>query len=370
MTDIPTPIYFSRTSAEKDEYCKRAGYYLSVFGERGIVPAVSGWDLVFGNICHAAVEQLATIGSIDYAAVRAKTLAEASKVHNPLPAEAYTALAEGLLRGFALTIWPRLMQEYDVYQTEQDCAWEIEPGVWFLFRQDLVLRNKFSGSLTYYEYKTTSTTSADWIASWNKSIQLHSSMYAIREHLGTQIDYAIVQGLYKGYKDKKTGVMVSPMTKGWVNRQLAMTPEYSYEYQRARGWEGFSTFQEFPDLKSWVNNMPPEKLSEQFPQTAPITPRDDIAKKFFRQQLIREKEVLEVKQRLQQSTDLDEITYLLDKHFKQNFTKCQPAYGGWPCEYREICWQGWVEADPLGSGLFVPRYPHHQAEAKALGLEP
>lgn len=362
------PVYFSRTSAERDEYCKRARYYLECFGERGIVPIQSGWDLVFGNIIHAAVEQLAKVGYIDFDGVRTSTLAEAGKVFNTLPSQAWASLAEGLLRGFCLTVWPRLMEEYEVYHTEQDCAWEIEPNVWFMFRQDLVLKNKFNGQLVYYELKTTSSAANDWIASWAKSIQLHSSMYAIKQHLGVDIEYAIIQGLYKGYADRKSGMRVSPMTQGYVDRQYAMTPRYSFKYERGREWEKFSTFNEWPTLTNWVNQMPKDQLSEQYPQTTPIAPRPLIAQVFFRQQLIREREIMEARLELQSCTDMDRITYLLDRHFKQNFNKCQQAYGNSPCDYIHICWQPWVEADPLGSALYKPRTPHHQSERDYYGI--
>lgn len=342
---------FSYTRCAKDEDCRRARYYSREFGGTGIVPVQSGWNIIYGNIIHKALESLAKTGTVDYKSIKAEVEATGSEIYNLATIRDWAALAEGQVRGFVRCVWPNLLAEYEIFDTERWIVWDVEPGYRFRARQDLLLKNKFDGHLCYVDYKTSSSYKPQWVASWAKSPQLHSSMYALKMAEGVQVQRAIVIGLYKGYQDEKNGIQRSIFTYSYCNREYSMIPEYAYEYKRAKGWEMFSIGEEFEDQEQWIANMPLEKLTEQYPQTGPIFARDDIAEKYFRQQLIREKEVDEAIKRLHESTSVEEITRILDTHFKQNFSKCEPAYG-YKCEYANLCWQPWVEADPLGSGLY------------------
>lgn len=344
----PKPLrYFSYSRAAKDEHCERALYYHSEWGGTGLEAVSTGWDLVFGNFQHKYLNQLALNGSIDYTLVRKEVYDEALKAGlGPFLAQDYTAVAEGQLRAFTRYIWPRWLHDYSIRETEAMRQWEVSAGYVFRFRQDILLQSKVDGHLMYPDYKTTSSNSPQWIASWAKSVQLHSSMYAMRKGYGIEINRAVVPGFYKGYKDKKDGSLRSVYAYGYVNREYPMNPQYSYEYTRSRGWEKFSTFDEFPDLSQWVANMPEHIIAEQFPTTGPIFPRNDIAEKYFKQQMIRQGEIAEAVVLLQSSTSVAEVNDILDKYFRQDFSNCEPAYG-YPCEFRNICWIPWVEADPI-----------------------
>lgn len=346
--------FFSNSRVEADERCHRERYLGSEWGGTGLEPVMAGWDLKFGNIIHSWLKVLAIDGDIDFIAVRVQTLAAAEEV-GLSDAREWAALAEGLLRGFVKTVWHRWMKEYDIIEAERLRKWEVEQGYVFRFIQDLLVKNKFDESITYIDYKTTSSDDPKWIASWAKSPQLHSSMHSLIK-LRIPVQGVIVQGLFKGWKDKKTHKQTSIMTRGWVNREYAMSPQYSYTYQKSKGWEVFSTYDEFDNLESWVANMPIEILSAQYPQTAPIFPRADMAEKYFRQQLIREKEVDKAMEALANpiNNDIGIINNILDEHFKQNFSHCQPAWG-YSCQFKDLCWTQWIEADPLGSGQFRRR---------------
>lgn len=349
--------YFSHSRAESDSYCNRKRFLGSEWGGTGLEPIQGGWDLKFGNIIHAYLDKQAMGAGFGYDEVRNNVLSAASETLSEALSKDYAALAEGLLRGFVKTIWPGWMKEYDVVETERLRSWEVEPNHIFRFKQDILLRAKVSGELVYPDYKTTSSDSPQWIASWTKSPQLHSSMYALEQGYGLTVNHAFVQGFYKGWKDKKNGRLGSIFAKGWVNRQYPMSPSYSYTYKREKGWEPFSTFDEFDDLAYWVNNMPAEILAEQFPRTAPIYPRAEIGETYFRQQMYREREVagalIDLASPPIVGLTVDDI---LDEYFPQDFHKCTPAYG-FDCEFKDLCWTPWIEADPLGSGLFKQRTP-------------
>lgn len=344
---------FSYTRCEADETCRRKRYLSREWGGTGLSAVTQGWALVHGNIVHAALEQLAKSGHIDLKSVREKVKEQAAlSGFDVIGQRDWAGLVEGQLIGFQRAVWPNLMAEYEILDAERWITWEPSPGYKFRARQDLLLKNKFDGHILYVDYKNTSSTTPDWIASWNKSVQLHSSMYALRQSEGINVERGIVIGLSKGYNDKKKKLQRSPFNYGYANREFSMSPQYSYEYQRSRGWEMFSTIDEFEDLENWVANMPVPLLTEQFPQTGPIFCRDDIAAKWFRQQLIREAEVDEAAQLLQTSTNVEEIEAILDKYFRQNFSHCDPAFG-YSCSFQNLCWIPHVESDPLGSGQFI-----------------
>ncbi len=364
---MPELRYFSHSRCDTDESCRRHRYLSSEWGGTGLSPTNAGWDLVYGNLIHSHLDGLAKTGGIDYIAARMECYKAAVDAGiGMLIARDWSAMAEGHLRGFVKNVWPRWMKEYDIVEAEKMRSWDaLTADPWygadssvqqvfrFRYRQDILLRNKFNGQLTYIDYKTTSSDDSKWVASWSKHPQLHSSAYAMAQN-GINIDQMLVQGLYKGWKDKKTGGPTSIFCKGWVNRQFSMMPEYSYTYQRSKGWEAFSTADEFDDLSEWVANMPADILLKQFPCTGPIMPRMDIGKEWFAQQLIREVEVAEAASKLQSAQSQDEVDQILRRYFKQNLTKCQPSFG-YECEMKNICWVPSVGADPLASGEFKRR---------------
>lgn len=353
--------YFSYTRAEKDATCKMQRYLSTEWGGTGMDAVDTGWDRLFGNVQHGFLQTLALTGTIDYVKVRETVLKACQDVGlNHISARDWAAISEGQLRGFVRHIWPHWMAEYDIIETEKLRAWECAPGYIFRYRQDILLRNKYDGHIRYPDYKTTGSDDPKWIASWAKSPQLHSSMYAIKQQ-GVDVQHSIVPGLYKGYRDRKTGVQRSIFAYGWVNREYVTVPEYSYEYKRGKGWELFSTFEEFPDLDQWIAKMPSEILSAQFPTTGPIFLNEKIGETYFRQQLIREKDVAEGMFLLETAPSVEAIQAILDRYFPQSFSKCDPAYG-FKCDYMPYCWQPWVEADPLGSKLFVRRNTDHETE--------
>ncbi len=354
--------FFSHSRAEADSYCKRKRFLGSEWGGTGLEPTLGGWDLKFGNIIHSALDALAGSGAVNFDAVRTQTYETALTYLNPDQAKDYATLAEGMLRGFAKNVWPLWMKDYDVVETENLRRWEVEPDHIFRFKQDILLKAKETANLVYVDYKTTSSDSPQWMASWTKSPQLHSSMYALRQGYGIEVNHAFVQGLYKGYKDRKNNRLSSIFCRGWVNREYPMSPQYSYTYQRSKGWEPFFTFDEFDDLSGWIGNMPPEILAEQFPRTGPIYPRADVGEIYFRQQMFREREVraaLELMEAEQEDQGDDFIRNMMDSMFPQDFHKCTPPYG-FSCEFESICWTPWIANDPLGSGQFIQRTPQQE----------
>jgi len=352
MSETKPLRLFSYTRASSDEECRRKRYLSREWGGTGLQCIRDAWPLLHGNLVHKALEDYAKTSTVDFTALRA-TVRQAAldSGMDQIAARDWAALVEGQVRGFIRSVWPLLMAEYDLVEAEKWIELDCPGGFKFRARQDLLLKSKFDGHYCMVDYKNTSSTKPQWIASWGRSVQMHSSLYAINHSADIHVERCIVIGLSKGYKDEKLNTQRSIFNYGWVNREFGMVPQYSYEYQRSRGWELFSTAEEFSDLEEWVAKMPKELLSQQFPQTAPIMYREDIASEWFAQQLIREAEVANASEALQKATTVDDIKGILRAHYKQNFSHCKPAYG-YGCEFEELCWIPHIEADPVGSGLF------------------
>lgn len=345
---------FSYTRSSADEECQRKLYLSREWGDTGLSPIKEGWNLVYGNIIHKALEEFAKSGKMDLQWAIKEVQTQAPKAgYDATSTQDWCMLAVGHLMGFEQVVWPGLMNEYEIVSTEKWIEYEAKKGFLFRARQDLLLRNRFDGHLCYVDYKTTSSTKPQWIKSWNKSVQLHSSMYAMQKTTPYKVERAVVIGFYKGWKDDKKNIPCrSPLTYGYVNREFQMNPQYSYEYKAGKAWELMQVYSEFEgDPAPWIQKMPHPTLTEQFPMTGPIFARDDIAETWFRQQLIREQEISDAIVKLKSSTSLEEIQNILDTHFRQNFGKCDPSFG-YGCEFEPYCWIPHVSADPLNSGYF------------------
>lgn len=352
MSETKPLRLFSYTRAASDHECEYKRYLSREWGGTGLQLLRESWALLHGNIVHKALEEFAKTSSVDFTALRVKTRQAAlDGGMDQISARDWAALVEGQVRGFIRHVWPSLMAEYDLVEAEKWIELDFPGGFKFRARQDLLLRSKFDGHYCMVDYKNTSSIKPQWIASWGRSVQMHSSLYAINHSSDIKVDRFMIIGLYKGYKDEKLNTQRSIFNYGWVNREFGMVPQYSYEYQRSKGWELFSTAEEFSDLSEWVAKMPPTLLSEQFPLTVPIFYREDIASEWFKQQLIREAEVADASEALQKATSVEEIDNILRKSYRQNFSHCKPAWG-YSCEFEELCWIPHIKGDPLGSNLF------------------
>jgi hypothetical protein len=203
--------------------------------------------------------------------------------------------------------------------------------------------------------------------------------------------------LVKGGKAKETveGEWVagdSPLIKGWYNLEGG-TKRYAHSYYFpnpnnksgksviGRSWQPFNVWEEM-DVKEWIEllsatvqdhetglqvlEMQPEcgdVLKEQVITPPEVWIKDGDIKNTLVQIRVEEEKIL--------ISD----TKNLDIDFPQNRNACM-AMGN--CEFIPICflkdwkWEGVdtkVRTDPIGSGLFTWRKPHHKAEAEALSVE-
>lgn len=355
-------ILWDRSRATRDWECERARYLNYEFSGRGIVPEAEAYELAFGTAAHTAIANIAQghlAGDIDIDRIAVDAanavrdhLAKAGKLADFVNEQ--SCLIEGMIRGFHLHMWPRLMAQYPkILAIEQEMSYAFGATL-FMAKPDLVVADT-EGAVVYLEMKTTSSKKEEWINSWNSAIQLHATSRAIEASLGEAIGAVQVIGLYKGWLNY--GKQGSPFC--YAYRRNGSPPfskdEVSYEYKA--GFRRNPVWEQEGGVKSWVASMPMEVLSNQFPCTPPIFVRDDLVERFFHQRNIREQEI-QMALTLLDGMPADDQIQLLDTAFPQNFSKCRPSWGH-SCPYEIIC-HGSI-SDPLKAG-FLPRVSHHLIE--------
>lgn len=261
--------------------------------------------------------------------------------------------AHALLEGFFQVVWPAWMTQYDPVSVEQELEMTVQ-GVTFMVRPDLLLRDKKTGDLWYPDFKTFTSWNN---RKWDWSLQQQLTLLAAEEALGTPITGAWVQGLGKGSGRK--GVLYHPLVYGYRHPGTPGVTDPTFGTKRRTGFERFNTT-EYPDggLPGWIAQLQkkePEMVAKCFPRTSPL---------FLKTHLMR-KEILPQIARREREIHLLRSTYgeNPDAHraqFPMIMSQCETGYGR--CQFFEACHVKPIRTDPINSGLYTPRRPHHFAE--------
>jgi len=365
----PTPTepikLYSRSHAVADWTCPRRRYLNYELGGTGIVSKELSLELFLGTVLHDGLAAIATQfkekGKVDIDEIASQSAMDVravlGEVANPEWAKEQAALVEGLLRGFNRHTFPILMQLYPtIIAIEQEVSYEHD-GLVFMAKPDLVVANH-QDEVTYLEYKSTSSKKDQWIQSWNTAVQLHSTSKAIESTLGVEVSNVQVVGLYKGYIDRY-GKQYTPICYGYKRNGVPPFNKDEIAYDYKPGFKRTPTWELEGGVKKWIEGMPSEVLSDQFPFTPPIPINEDLVQTFFRQRGIREFEIYEAL-KVTEDEELPESmrAQFMDAFFPQRWDQCSPAWGH-ACPYKKIC-HGRIE-NPLEAGFQI-RESHHEAE--------
>jgi hypothetical protein len=366
-----------RTRTVTDWKCPRARYWGYEYRGRGVVRNGNSIELFMGITLHDALASIASATlrgfdvDIDQLAADAFKQMYQELVDPMVPdsvefAREQGTLVEGILRGFYGHVWPILMDRYDIVCTEEEMEWPLDDAGEFVFmtKPDLIVEDKREGTLIYLEYKSTSSKKENWINSWDTAVQLHSSIKATERTLGRGVDGVQIIGMYKGYESY--GKQSSPFCYAYMKRGNPPFTQDQVAYDYKAGFRRSPTWELEGGTKKWVEDMPQNILASQFPMTPVISVNDDLVEAFFRQRLVREREIANAVGELYHPDspgNYDED--IMDRAFPQKFDQCVPSFG-WGCQYKKLC-HGFVQ-DPLEEG-YVLREPHHQQEREQMGLE-
>lgn len=348
-------MLLDRSGGETADRCAMAYWHNRIACDGGIVPVDTSPHLEVGRDVHEDLQAIATLEDISAENIGrivehglVEALAGSSELDQVAKEVAYRRF--GWAAAFALFIEPRIRELYENESVEGELILDREP-LWIPVTPDRVLRSRQTGKRVYREYKSTISSSGKWLGSWRRAPQLHLGMAAIEED-GMEIAYAQVMGLMKG--QVRDGRLAHPYVWGYRN---TATGKWSHDYQQARGsnWSPAPVWEYPGGLVEWVVNCGADTASQQFPHTEPI---------FLNRPLV-DSYVARWTAQLAQWGTVEELC----KHdanaravfFPQRTGQCEPPFGD-PCPYRMACWNAAVNADPLGSGHYVKRVPHHEVE--------
>jgi hypothetical protein len=179
--------------------------------------------------------------------------------------------------------------------------------------------------------------------------------------------YITYSPLIRGYK------LITPTEVRYSHSWFYPNPENkSGKSAIGKGWEPFNVWESDISIKQWVEMLASGSVQ---PECGDIIKQQVITPvEYFRAEGEIGEAIEEVKAqeaRIKGAVNLVEIAIgqddqteyssLLSRYFPHVRKHCEFHFGG-PCEYKALCWKPEVTQDPVGSGLYQIRTPHHEAE--------
>lgn len=296
-------------------------------------------------------------------------------------------LLEGLVRAWNAVRLPALRREYDVVDVEKEIAWDVTPDIRLMVRMDAVLRRKVDGLLFVKDYKTVSAIYDDFGKKFEHDSQLLCYTLAAEAIYGEPIGGLLMEGVIKG-KRAKDRASYSPY-RDEIIQQSALCYAFKsptkdgfplYERSWSRGAEKIPVWEMPGGIERWLaTEWSPLDMQELFVTPLAIKPMRRDLERWQRQTIAQE---LRIQQDVAEAEGLfnalltctdddetaekiwDQYQRVLDSLFPQNHNHCF-RYFGYPCAMERLCFTEAVENDPLNSGFYETRIPHHPTEDEA-----
>lgn len=197
--------------------------------------------------------------------------------------------------------------------------------------------------------------------------------------MGVLMIYMLKGKRYESYSKPGLWEQHSPLIRGY--RKLVGT-EYEYagslwydnpsnksgKGKLGKGWEPFNIWEseEVGFIKGWIhkaanNELGQDIIGQSFKIPAPYFRRQEHLDSWFRQTLAIEEEIKGKEKFVRNaSNEFNKPTpQLLDIYFQQARKHCHYPTD---CSYLDICYNNEIFNDPIGSGKFIYRMPHHIRE--------
>jgi len=372
-------ILTDRSRIETDWACQRKRYWLTEHQRTGIVPATQHPALALGIVVHHGLEEgikhMHEMDTLGYPETWEMEKTEEWKLLN----DDQQDTARAMVIGFFLTIWPQWMKQYKPIAVEQEMTMALDvenypdlnrlgdgtdQTVTVMARPDLILEDKTTGDLWYPDFKTFSNYFDP--KRWMWSLQQQLTMEMAEKNLGRPLAGAWIQGLSKG--SGRRGTIYHALVYGYRHPGAAGVSEPTFGTKRRSGFERFNT-KEYPHggVEGWIRQLmkkDPELITKNFPQSQPLFLQSHLMKELKQQIYERENKIHALQHQAQFeignhiATEKDHMSA-----FPLNITQCESIFGR--CAYFDACHVNAIRQDPIGSGAFVPRVPHHALEREA-----
>lgn len=436
-----------RSAVESYQDCPRLRYNQFHYNGIGLVKVAKSVPLVTGTVVHKGVEVIgraiiqgkpididdAVMAAVEQYVRECESVGFTGKGMENDRQQSFTfreqkALAEALIRVWALIELPNILNRYKILAVER----EIEPlniieDIKFLARVDMELQELNSGDYYNYSLKTIKTWGEKQDDSYRDDLQSLTEMWAVEQdslrtneavrdictHLeflklaskipsnnadkiieylsknflpskkimGTRFCF-LIKGARKkpDYSEDSLYITYNPLIRGykyispdgiqyahsWRYRNLENKSGFS---TLGRGWTPFNVWESDISIKDWIYNLSQGNIQPEAGNAigqAIITPAEyfrdelelDIA---IREIQAQERYILQGLQILDTEDDVVELIDAMAQFFPHRRQRCQWIFGD-RCPYYEMCWQPEVSRDPIESGLYEIRKPHHSTE--------
>lgn len=275
------------------------------------------------------------------------------------------ALAEGLAMVWTLKRLPLLLEEYRIVATEEEHEVSLGDGLVLMSRPDGVLERLSDGEyLAGPEFKTTGWMSTDYIEQWRFATQILSHTIDVEATCGKKPVGVQMEFLYKGGKRRAedgTYTYYSPLVRAYRMKNEFGGWEYGFDSAlgRKRDWEAFEPY--VMGMDAWINHLPDEEVEKMLFST--VIYRDDRElERWKRQMMVRQSGVRDaVKELTQGHMTAEAADNVMAKVFPARLDHfCFSNMYHKKCSYLDVCFNR-ID-DPIGSGAFVERTPHHSGE--------
>ena len=337
-----------RTSIEADEKCGQKRWWFLHEEGRGIVPAKEPLALRDGIAIHEALASILTNSAL--------SLPEMPVDADQGDLESW-ARQVGWMVAFHEWVWPEWFAPfYDIVDIEKELVIE-RSDLWVAYTPDVVMRQKAApNKLVVLDFKSVGIQGKEWHESWPYAIQMHLNQRGVAEEYNEPVSHALVVGLSKG--QPRDGKLRHPYVWAYSDGD-SWSSEWKRNWNLRPVWEYGSGGAE--GVKEWVLLLGREVGLEQFPVSLPIVEDQALVEELLVQRAQRESEVqLYLHHRLIMSDEDRKRSHAYI--FPKRYSHCKPSFGS-ACPYLHACWNGDVGADPLGSGIYVRRIPHHDVES-------
>lgn len=275
------------------------------------------------------------------------------------------ALAEGLTRAWTLIRLPYFLENYEIVSVEEEHEVPFGEGQVLLSRLDGVLKRKSDGELFVGpEFKTTGWMSDDYIESFRYSTQTLSQGLDVLHTQGQLPAGVMMEFLYKGMKKKDTNgeyVYYSPLVRAYrmVDEFGGETYGFDSSLGRKKDWKPFDTFT--MGMGNWIPQIPLEILQNILFNTTVYRSEKEldewklqcrIRQAFIQHGIVKLSE---------EHPTLEAADELMATYFPARLDQfCYSNQYKKKCPYLDICYHS-ID-DPIGSGQYVERTPHHEGE--------
>jgi hypothetical protein len=288
-------------------------------------------------------------------------------------------LVEGLIWGWIRVMLPIILEEFEVEAIEQEELLVATPRIIQMSRPDILLRRKADGKMGVHDYKTTANVTDNMIREYQQSVQMMVGTLGAQARLREPVDHYYIHTLQKGgrgefKKGSKFHQQYSHLCYAKIfPAQPPLEPNTTwnlrgYWIEKTPIWEVLFAQKpmEMSNSEFWVSQLPKETLYEMFTLIGPYAVIPHMVEQYMRSMPAEEERWIERLDKLYQSPhewESQEFQALLDQTIPRSYN-CYAWHS--KCQHWDTCFRqpGWE--DPVGSGRFAHRRPHHEAELEQM----